>query len=181
MLNLQVDEQQIKDLVTVNEELSKNVGELGATKHSLSQENDRLVVRYKDKMSRLQEAINLLTADRERLKTNLDASEGNLKSLTDEHEKLRNRAKQVKYYQAEREDEKACKNCKKLFRDDENFNWSCKVHSSTFSGDIWWCCGKKGEQAPGCKICMHESKQERTQLLDGEISTKKLVCSVTYK
>ena len=178
MISLKAGEQQITELVSVNGELTNCLNKSDLAKSSLARESDRLVIRYKDKLLRLQETISQLTCERDRLRTNLESSESNLKTLTEEHEKLRNGLKQVKYRQPEQDDEKTCKNCKKPFRDNENFNWSCKVHSSSFSGDIWWCCGKKGEIAPGCKVCMHKSKEERMQLLDGEVLMKKQVCSV---
>ena len=49
-----------------------------------------------------------------------------------------------------------CNNCKKDFKDTENFNWSCRVHQSQWSGEMWWCCGKSSKDAPGCKFSKHE-------------------------
>ena len=78
----------------------------------------------------------MLTEEKERFASKLENSENNYKVLTDEYEKLRNKAKQVRINITETRDEKMCKNCKRFFKDNENFNWSCKVHSSQYSGDI---------------------------------------------
>ena len=51
---------------------------------------------------------------------------------------------------------KLCYNCKKDFKDSENFNWSCRVHQSDWSGEMWWCCGKSYKDAPGCKFDRHK-------------------------
>jgi hypothetical protein len=42
----------------------------------------------------------------------------------------------------------------------ENFNWSCRTHQSEFGGEMWWCCGKIGKDAIGCKF----SKKHHTVL-----------------
>jgi len=46
-----------------------------------------------------------------------------------------------------------CIMCKKPYDEKLNFNWSCIVHQGDFNveDDMWWCCGKNGEKAIGCK------------------------------
>ena len=53
-----------------------------------------------------------------------------------------------------------CKFCGKEYQDKENFNWSCRTHTYEFSGEMWWCCGKRGKDQPGCKYGKHESKED---------------------
>jgi hypothetical protein len=48
----------------------------------------------------------------------------------------------------------------------ENFNWSCRTHQSEFGGELWWCCGKAGIQAIGCKFSKHESKDDDIDDID---------------
>lgn len=55
---------------------------------------------------------------------------------------------------------KLCKMCTREYHEKENFNWSCKTHKSEYGGEMWWCCGKKDPNAPGCKTAKHESKEE---------------------
>lgn len=31
---------------------------------------------------------------------------------------------------------------------------------SEYGGEMWWCCGKTSQEAPGCKYAKHESKNE---------------------
>ena len=57
-------------------------------------------------------------------------------------------------------DIKMCKFCSKEYKDQENFNWSCRTHQYEFSGEMWWCCGKRGRDQPGCKFAKHESKED---------------------
>lgn len=57
---------------------------------------------------------------------------------------------------------KTCKNCGNEFHESSNFNWSCSIHSGQIdqvSGQ-WWCCGKKGLNAKGCKVQKHEIQNE---------------------
>jgi hypothetical protein len=53
---------------------------------------------------------------------------------------------------------KVCRNCSKEYSEKENFNWSCRVHQSEWGGEMWWCCGKRGKEQPGCKFSKHETK-----------------------
>ena len=50
------------------------------------------------------------------------------------------------------QDFKQCKNCGNEYYQKENFNWSCRVHQSEWGGEMWWCCGKRNKDAPGCKF-----------------------------
>lgn len=55
---------------------------------------------------------------------------------------------------------KTCKKCSKEFNEKENFNWSCRTHQSDWGGEMWWCCGKRDRDAPGCKFQKHEAKED---------------------
>lgn len=57
-------------------------------------------------------------------------------------------------------DIKMCKNCGKEYLEKENFNWSCKTHKYDYSGEMWWCCGKRGKGQDGCQSSKHESKED---------------------
>ena len=54
-----------------------------------------------------------------------------------------------------------CKTCNKEYRDQENYNWSCRVHQSDWGGEMWWCCGKREKDAPGCKFRKHTWKNDQ--------------------
>jgi len=64
-------------------------------------------------------------------------------------------------------DTKMCANCGKDFDEKANFNWSCRTHKSTFGGEIWWCCGRKGKDDPGCRFGKHERKDENAEVGGG--------------
>ncbi|EER06422.1 ankyrin repeat domain containing protein [Perkinsus marinus ATCC 50983] len=90
-----------------------------------------------------------------------DKMERKTKDLQEDRDKLKQRLK--KYYARRRLfeiDQRTCKNCNKEYMESANFNWSCRTHQSEFGGELWWCCGKTGKDAPGCKFAKHESKDE---------------------
>mmetsp|Transcript_34166 Transcript_34166/g.52438 ORF Transcript_34166/g.52438 Transcript_34166/m.52438 type:complete len:180 (+) Transcript_34166:450-989(+) len=37
------------------------------------------------------------------------------------------------------------------------------MHSLDYSGEMWWCCGKRGREQPGCKFQKHESKDDEDE------------------
>lgn len=53
-----------------------------------------------------------------------------------------------------------CKQCGMDYKENENFNWSCRTHRCDFSGEQWWCCGKTTKEALGCKFGKHVSRND---------------------
>ena len=68
-----------------------------------------------------------------------------------------------------------CGKCGSEFTEDANFNWSCRMHQYAYSGYQWWCCGRKSQQALGCKFGKHEEKRDASddQELDRLIGVRK--------
>lgn len=58
---------------------------------------------------------------------------------------------------------KQCKQCGKEYNEKENFNWSCRMHQSEWGGEMWWCCGKRGKEQPGCKFSQHTSANDQEE------------------
>ena len=56
--------------------------------------------------------------------------------------------------------EKICGACQKIFKPNENFNWSCKHHRVRILNNSWFCCGKHGQMAEGCVVGKHISVEE---------------------
>jgi len=73
-------------------------------------------------------------------------------------EKMRVRIEKLRLRKGNKFDAaKICHNCRKDFKDVDNFNWSCRTHQSEWSGEMWWCCGKSTIDAPGCKFGKHQT------------------------
>ena len=35
------------------------------------------------------------------------------------------------------------------------------MHQSDWGGEMWWCCGKRGKDQPGCKFSKHETQNDK--------------------
>lgn len=94
--------------------------------------------------------------------------------MISEREKMKERIKKLKLKKGRFDVQQiVCKNCGKDYLEKENFKWSCRVHRSEFSGEIWWCCGKENRDAQGCKFSSHQSKEEEEDEADaGEPQAK---------
>ena len=108
-----------------------------------------------------------LFEEKENLRKDRDKQEKKFKEMSEDRDKLKMR---LKKYRARRKmfepEQKTCKNCNREYLDSANFNWSCRTHQSEFGGEMWWCCGKIGKDAPGCKFSKHESKDDEDDLED---------------
>ena len=79
----------------------------------------------------------------------------------DEKSRMKDRISKLKHRKGKAtEDYMICGKCGKDFNEKENFNWSCRTHKSEWSGDMWWCCGKRTKEAYGCKYGKHEIKKD---------------------
>lgn len=162
-----------------SEELAKVASQVGSTmlerdllrmdmanaveqRNSAQEELNGLSRTAKEKLGFLQSRIGVLEEEKEKGREHGMKLDKQYKDLVDEYEKLRNRLKQVRQKRKlfEEYEEKVCKNCQKIFIENTNFNWSCKTHYSEYSGEMYWCCGLSGKEAPGCRISKHLAKDD---------------------
>ena len=94
----------------------------------------------------------------EAMANQLEASEKEVKDLTVEWTRMRARIQRLKQRKAVKFTALSCKVCNEEFEESENYNWSCRTHHSKWGGYMWWCCGKKTQDAPGCKFSKHINK-----------------------
>ena len=116
---------------------------------------------FKEKNSKMETVVAALKADINTLKESMENEMRANRLVTEEREKLKVRiirliAKKGNFQQGI----KTCKNCTNEYNEKENYNWSCRNHQSEWGGEMWWCCGKRGKEQPGCKYSKHESKDE---------------------
>jgi hypothetical protein len=86
-----------------------------------------------------------------------------LAKAVDNVESLKTRIKKIKLKKGKIDTGvKMCKNCKKEYKEEENFSWKCRTHRSEYSkeDDLWWCCLKKGMENKGCKLQKHECLED---------------------
>ena len=102
-------------------------------------------VKNKAMISNLNSGLAKLNLEMDALKEENLKLEVNHKKLSNENNKMKNRIVKMKQKKGKIDrDVKMCKHCSKEYADKENFNWSCRTHRYEFSGEMWWCCGKRG-------------------------------------
>ena len=84
-----------------------------------------------------------------------------VKALRQEREKMKQRIVKLKSRKGRMDlGVKICKKCGKDYNEKDNLNWSCRQHMSQYSGEMWWCCRKKGLDAAGCQFSRHEERKD---------------------
>ena len=172
-----------KTLVLVSDqrdELMKGHLELNDIKEDLLNQKDKIQKAYKEKYISLSKELSLAIEEREFLKSKREESEKKFMDMSEEFKKYRQKMK-VKYSNIQEKEEKFCKNCQKSYYENENYNWSCRVHASKLNGDMYWCCGKSGKDSIGCIISKHSSKED-ADLIGGEVESVQQIrfCSVIF-
>jgi hypothetical protein len=164
-------EKKLASTLTEKTEKENDLKQMQMNEFNLKDQLEKFSAKAKERFNYLSDQITYLNIEKEKLKTQFELSETNFKTLAEEYEHLKNKLKQLKFKKSnddENKDEKICQLCKRLYKESDNYNWSCKVHFSQYSGEIWWCCGKKGESAPGCRTSKHESKEETEEFIKDE-------------
>jgi hypothetical protein len=114
----------------------------------------------KDKTKKLEDRLREALEENEKHVNNLNKQEKEIKTLKEFNDKLKQVLKKVQKKGKIDNGIRHCKNCNKEFNDKENYNWSCRIHQSDWGGEMWWCCGKREKDHPGCKFAKHETKEE---------------------
>ena len=138
------------------------------------------VVSYIDNLSSIMK-VNLSQIDRQT--EELEIREKEFEKFIDDYRSTQStlaefqRANRTKYLEC------ICKHCNKEFYEEDNFNWSCCIHLSEYSGEMYWCCGAKSKQSLGCQKRKHEAKNEEdTEIIKSESETIKIwFCSCCRK
>lgn len=153
--------------------------ELNDIKSDLTKQREKANKIFKEKFVSMQKELTEAIESRDHYKSKQEESEKKYFDISEEFKKFRQKMK-LKYSKVEDNEEKFCKNCQKSYFNSENFNWSCRTHSSKLCGDTYWCCGKVGKDSIGCIVSKHISKDEE-DLSDNEKSgAASKFCSVIY-
>ena len=188
----------VNKLAKSTQKLMKDIGELTHSRDSLVEDYYQMSIMRQEIQSQKESLSKLLKEKTTFLQKKWEESEGikeafkqevsklekKLKDLNEEYMKLRQRMKQNKFISADKVDEKICKLCAKIYFENENYNWSCRIHHSEWSGEIYFCCGKTVKDSPGCRTAKHVSKEEDEDLPDDvekdRFRAATMICSVFY-
>lgn len=143
--------------------------------NSQFKERDTLIVKLKDKVTRLEATIEACYVKISELKNSNEKTRHELDLLNKEYVFARRKISMLK----PSAEEKICVNCRKPFVEEGNFNWSCKTHLSQYSGNVWWCCGKTNSDAEGCNLSMHICKDDTDTDKAKHISPN-VICTVNF-
>ena len=156
--------------VNKRDELKGQYHEIEQLTDEIKQQKEKLQNASKEHINKLSKELSGTIEQREEYRSKLSKLEKTYKDLTESYDKMRQKLKQWKQRGKQFGDgeEKTCMKCRKTFTESENYNWSCKVHTGAYSGEMFWCCGKKGKEAVGCQSSKHVAKEEdEDEGLDG--------------
>lgn len=77
-----------------------------------------------------------------------------------EYEGMQGKLREAQAKQQLTKRELLCKLCNKAYYESENYNWSCSVHISQWSGAVYWCCGATNKDSIGCQKSKHEERKD---------------------
>lgn len=81
-----------------------------------------------------------------------------------EYEGVQEKLREAQVLQRSSKPELICRTCNRTYLELENYNWSCSVHPSEWSGTMYWCCGAGFKDSIGCQKRKHqERKDEESQ------------------
>lgn len=152
------------DLFTDNDHLKGSLDLMLRVKNELRDERDKLFGKMRSKLLQLEKELMATAIERDKSRKDLENLSKQYESLTQEHSRLRTKVKHIRLKRSQSHmEEKLCRSCHKAFYENDNFNWSCSTHSSEFSGELWWCCGRSSKDAPGCRKAKHICRDDDEQ------------------
>jgi len=167
--------QELDRLTDERQKLEMDQEELNISKSNLEDHRTRLTSELDDQRLKNQAELVKMFDEKEIIRKERDKLSKKLKELTEDRDKLKRRMKKYRLRRLFDHETVMCRNCGKDFMKTENFNWSCRTHTSEFGGEMWWCCGKIGKDSLGCKFSKHESKDDDDDLDDKERREKEEV------
>ena len=181
-MNIEESNQVIEKMHKENYELEGMVKELGDITMGIEDRKDKFIKLLREKCNKSESELKLTTFNHDKLKIDLEELQRRFTDLQVEHLKLRSKINKVKHVFSGSfiEEEKYCKSCQKAFTETNNFNWSCKRHTSNFTEDRYWCCGETGKEAPGCVTSKHISLEDAKATENRIEETFSCFCAVSY-
>ena len=150
-------EEEVSQLNIERDKLLKYIKDLNTSRLSIVNEKERLGSSLREKIQKLETALKSSSEERDRLYAQVQYLEKDMKTQAIVREKLKSKLKKVQKGGFVDKDQKICKNCGQEYRDSENYNWSCRRHTTDWGGTMWWCCGQPNKNALGCKFSKHFS------------------------
>ena len=160
-------ETKMKKVTESRDSILSDYKEFLNTKEENTKSHNKMIRVFKERFNSLQNEYAIILQEREALKSRNLELEKMHSDVSEELQKLRKKVKSRIANGSNIDQEKFCSKCQKTYFERENYNWSCKTHHGNMHENVYWCCGKNGEESGGCVIGKHISKEEAiTQIHD---------------
>lgn len=126
-------------------------------------------------ISTVEASIKLSNSQKEKVAEEFEIKEKDFYKFVEDYKATKEKLEELQKASRANNPELMCKLCKKEFFEDENFNWSCCVHPSEWSGNMYWCCGADDKSAVGCYKRKHEEEDEAEESGNFELEKEKNV------
>ena len=151
----------------LNESLIKDFRDFKASISDSIKQKDSALESFKLQIAALESNKTKLLADLTLMTDKFQRADIRLKRAFGEIIALKGRIEKMKTTSFQRMQVKLCTRCHKEYNEKENYNWSCRTHQSTYGGTMWWCCGRRNKDDPGCKYAKHQitENEEETAIM----------------
>lgn len=166
--------EKLDEILKEKEEIEQDFSNLSKLNEMILSHKERMQKVAVERIKNLQKEVSQLREEKENLLESSEEAKKRLNEATEELKTLKTRQRKSKVIKSYG-DEKFCVNCLQVYKDQDNFNWSCRTHKSQFSENRYWCCNAEGKNAPGCMFSKHSTNEELLEL-DEENKTVKF-CS----
>lgn len=153
-------QKEIVNLIIERNILREETKEMLSIKASMVAQRAQRNVMFRFKVMEFSERSKSYKEQIEDLVTKMSDEKNQYRLMTEERDCLKQHFSKMMARQSKwsNSDQRICKLCSKEYSEKENFNWSCRIHTSDWGGEMWWCCGKRGKENTGCKFQKHQIK-----------------------
>ncbi|CAI2381308.1 unnamed protein product [Moneuplotes crassus] len=161
---------EISDLLQKIELRDGYLEEMNKARKKAHEEKNAFLKEAKLRIKQQSKEVNELSKENEEYKAKLVQLDKDIKLNIKEKDQLRERIVDIKKRKSFSTKIRICRNCEQEYLEDENFKWSCVRHTKIYSGEMWWCCGRKNKEDPGCTVNFHINKDFSKAETDKEIT-----------
>lgn len=127
---------EMKILKEDKETISNDLIEMTELKNFIKNDRDKFVNRAKDRITQMKNELTKEINEKDKMQSKYEEMKTSFDLLSEQYDRVRDKITSYKVNRNGEIEEKVCNNCKKFFLESENFNWSCSIHGSQYSGQI---------------------------------------------
>ena len=151
--------EKLDEIIKEKEEIEQDFSNLSKLNEIIISHKEKMQKLAVERIKNLKKEVSQLIEEKEKLFESSEEAKKRLNEATEELKTLKTRHRKSKVIKSYG-DEKFCVNCLQVYKDQDNFNWSCRTHKSQFSENRYWCCNAQGKSAAGCIFSKHTTNEE---------------------